>query len=113
MYHYGCGAYEAWAADLRRLRYPADLDAPQPEGSFDCFSMGNMATQLQQVAVARSAAAEFCETAAAQLRSPAAAEALARAAERDAEASAEAARAAAAQRAVHAAKARTRRPTPS
>ena len=41
------------------------------------------------------------------------AEALALAAERDAEASAEAARAAAAQRAVHAAKARTRRPTSS
>lgn len=73
VYHFGASAYEEWARSLRRLRYPADLEAPAPYDGSPCYEMGNMALQLDHIARCRPAAAAFCEQAAASMPTDAAA----------------------------------------
>lgn len=81
VYHFGASAYKEWAESLRRLRYPADLDAPAPYQDSPCYEMGNMAAQLEHLARCRPAAATFCQQAAATM--PAKAASLLRAAARE------------------------------
>jgi beta-lactamase regulating signal transducer with metallopeptidase domain len=66
-YYFGEEAYARWAEALAELDYPADLDGPRPEDAYDWYRMGNIDTQVDQVVRGRSAAAEFCESAAAVL----------------------------------------------
>ena len=71
-YHFGRGAYEQWARDLRDLDYPANPDGEQPEEAYDWYCMGNIDVQVDQIVRGRTAAAEFCETAAQALPAAAA-----------------------------------------
>lgn len=66
-FYYGEEAYQQWATALRHLNYPADLKKSQPKDVWGQYDMGNMDTQVDQVARGRAAAAEFCEKAAEQL----------------------------------------------
>jgi hypothetical protein len=62
-YFFGEEAYKRWETELRDLDYPADLEKELPEGAYDWYEMGNMATQVDQIIRGRAAAAAFCERA--------------------------------------------------
>ncbi len=70
-YHFGKHAYEAWADELEPLDFPGVLKGPYEtngvEPAYDWYEMGNMDMQIDQIVVGRSAAAAFCNEAAAAL----------------------------------------------
>ncbi|MHC4984790.1 MAG: hypothetical protein ACYTFO_01410, partial [Planctomycetota bacterium] len=64
MTYFGASAYEHWARMLHELDYPADTFKPVPEPFWDVYGVGEMARLPNDIVIARSAAATFCETAA-------------------------------------------------
>ena len=70
-YRFGKQAYETWAHELAQLDYPAVLKGPHEtngvEPAYDWYEMGNMDMQVDQIVVARAAAAAFCDEVAAAL----------------------------------------------
>lgn len=62
-YYFGSEAYAQWARELHELDYPADLKKELPKDAYDWYEMGNMDTQVDQIARGRTAAAAFCRRA--------------------------------------------------
>ena len=62
-YHFGQDALRQWADDLGQLNYPDDLNLPRPDNP-DIYNLDLMQVQVDQIYQGRSAAADFCESAA-------------------------------------------------
>ena len=62
--YFGARAYEHWARELHELDYPADTLKPVPEPFWDVYGAGEMARLPNDIVIARSAAATFCQAAA-------------------------------------------------
>jgi len=64
-HHFGRKAYEEWSKDLDQLDYPADLKEERPGGP-EIYDMSTLMYQAKQITTGRTAAADFCRTAAAE-----------------------------------------------
>lgn len=66
-FHFGSGAYEAWADALHELDYPADTTKPVPKHLWDLYRLDEMARMPACIRNGRTIAARFCEAAAKML----------------------------------------------